>query len=101
MSDGARDSAKEFNTLIAAGNRNLGGIWSDGTTMWVADWADNKLYAYVLATKAHDPTKDIALTGGNADPRGIWSDGTTIWVADVIDDKLYAYVLENGNRDSA
>ena len=30
-------SDKDFDTLRAAGNRNPTGIWSDGTTMWVAD----------------------------------------------------------------
>ena len=37
MSDRSRDSGKDFNTLSAAGNKFPEGIWSDGTTMWVAD----------------------------------------------------------------
>ena len=46
---------KHFDTLIAAGNMNPRGIWSDGTTMWVADpWYD-KIYAYSLSTKARTP----------------------------------------------
>ena len=35
------------------------GLWSDGTTMWVDDSGDNKLYAYNLATKARDSSKDF------------------------------------------
>ena len=36
----ARDSGKDFDTLAGAGNNNPRGIWSDGTTMWVADRGD-------------------------------------------------------------
>ena len=36
----------DFNTLRAAGNRSIDGSWSDGTTMWVADDWDEKIYAY-------------------------------------------------------
>ena len=37
MATKQRDSAKDFNTLTAAGNDAPAGIWSDGTTMWVVD----------------------------------------------------------------
>ena len=37
MSTKARDSAKDFDTLKAAGNTDPQGIWSDGTTMWVVN----------------------------------------------------------------
>ena len=36
-----------------------GGLWSDGTTMWVADWGDAKIYAYSMATKARESAKDF------------------------------------------
>ncbi len=88
---------------LAAGNNTPTGIWSDGTTMWVADYEDGKLYAYNLATRARDSAKDfdtLAAAGNNA-PRGIWSDGTTMWVADYEDGKIYAYDLATGTRDSA
>ena len=42
----ARVPTKDFTTLTAAGNTESGGIWSDGTTMWVADETDDKIYAY-------------------------------------------------------
>ena len=38
-------SIKPGNTLAAAGNEYPTDIWSDNTTMWVADWSDNKIYA--------------------------------------------------------
>ena len=36
----------DLDGLIAAGNNNPIGIWSDGTTTWVADNIDDKIYAY-------------------------------------------------------
>ena len=85
-----RTPAKDFDNLTAAGNDGPQGIWSDGTTMWVADFADEKLYAYTLTTKARDPGKDFDTLSpaGNDNPVGMWSDGTTMWVADWFEAKL-------------
>ena len=98
-----RASAKDINALEAAGNGRPDGIWSDGTTMWVADWDDSKLYAYNLATKQRDSAKDFdtLAAAGNNNPDGIWSDGTTVWVSDLIDQKIYAYNMATKQRDSA
>ena len=92
---------RDFDTLGAAGNRDLAGIWSDGTTMWVADYVDDKIYAYSMSTKARDSTKDFGTLGAaeNRDPTGIWSDGTTMWVADWRDEKIYAYSMSTKERD--
>ena len=94
---------KDFNTLSAAGNTNPRGIWSDGTTMWVADDANDKIYAYNLSDKAYDATKDFNTlsAAGNTDIYGIWSDGTTMWVADIGDTKIFAYNLSTKARDAA
>ena len=78
------------------------GIWSDGVTMWVADEANAKLYAYDTATKARVPGRDFdtLIAAGNRRPNGIWSDGAIMWVADSVDGKLYAYnmpVLDNAD----
>ena len=52
--------------LIALANRASRGIWSNATTMWVADSADDKIYAYDLATGGRDPAQDIdTLDAGN------------------------------------
>ena len=94
---------KDFNTLKAAGNDNPTGIWSDDTTMWVADDGDNKIYAYKMSDKSRDSAKDFD-TLSEADNiflGGIWSDGTTMWVADYSDDKIYAYKMSDKSRDSA
>ena len=101
--DYERDSDKDFNTLAAAGNGGPAGIWSDNTTMWVADYSDDKIYAYNLSTKARDSAKDFntLAAAGNGGPAGIWSDNTTMWVADYSDDKIYAYNLSTKARDSA
>ena len=85
------DDTKDI--TLAPANANPTGIWSDGTTIWVADSA-GKLFAYTLATQAYDATKDIDLDGANAAPTGLWSDGTTIWVADATAGKLFAYTLD-------
>ena len=69
--------------------------------MWVADWLQDKLYAYGLATESYDPGKDFDTleVAGQRWPTGIWSDGTTMWVADREDTKLYAYTLATKARD--
>ena len=93
---------RDLNGLTDAGNDNPQGIWSNGTTMWVADDDDDKLYAYTLATGARDSARDITslAAAGNDSPRGIWSNGTTMWVVDSVDHQLYAYTLATGARDS-
>ena len=119
LTDGTREVDNEFD-LAEENETSYIGIWSDGTTMWVADdgydsdldaYGDAKLYAYTLATGARDAAKEFDLAEENEGPSGIWSDGTTIWVVDdgydpdsddyVKDAKLYAYTLATGARDAA
>ena len=67
LSGGARDSGKEFGlaskpsggTLAADDNGRASGVWSDGTTIWVADDTDDKLYAYTLSNGSRDKAKEI------------------------------------------
>ena len=76
------------------------GLWSNGTTMWVAErWTDT-LYAYDLATRTRTPNRDIdtLAAANNYFPEGLWSDGTTMWVADMWRDTIYAYELATGAR---
>ena len=79
--------------LDCAGNYDPEGIWSDGTTVWVADRDDDRIYAYSLRDNLRDPSKEF--NGLNAafnhDARGIWSDGSTMWVADSGRDWVYGY----------
>ncbi|MBC6425001.1 MAG: cadherin repeat domain-containing protein, partial [Ekhidna sp.] len=92
---GTRLPAKDINALVAAGNIEPQGLWSDGTTIWVADDDNDKLYAYTLTTGARDAAKEFDLVASNSSPEGLWSDETTIWVADDNfgsgNPKLYAY----------
>ena len=60
LSPFARNTAQDINMPFS--NRSPEGLWSDGTTMWVADWFDDKLYAYNLSTKERDPGKDFDTT---------------------------------------
>ena len=98
----------DFTTPYAAGNRSPWGLWSNGTTMWVLDYADDRLYAYDLDTKERDSGRDFdtLAAAGNKEPRGIWSDGETMWVADYVDyvdyddGKLYAYDMATKGRVS-
>ena len=103
-SDGSRDSGKDFETLSDAGNSHIGGIWSDGTTMFVVDWRDGKVYAYGLSTRQRTAGGDLDLVGSNDGSRGIWGNASTLWVAehdDRPDHKLYAYNRSDGSRDFA
>ena len=59
LSSFTHNAAKDVETLVAAGNNAPSGIWSDGTTMWLADWNDSRLYAYRMSDKRRDPTKDF------------------------------------------
>ena len=58
----------DINTLAAAGNTTPYGIWSNGETMWVVDFANPKLYAYDLATGDRVPGRgfDTLFDAGNS-----------------------------------
>ena len=105
----ARDPAADLGRMGFAGNGDAAGIWSDGTTMWVADHDDNYIYAYGMSSggrvlKGFELDDEgfnlnpFAPTSGNNNATDIWSDGTTMWVADHHDDHVYAYRLSDGAR---
>ena len=94
----SRDVGGDF--TLSAANGYPTGIWSDGTTMWVADFEDAKLYAYRMSDRSRDSGKDFTLDADNGSPVGIWSDGTTMWASDFTDAKLYAYRMSDRSRDS-
>ena len=96
----SRNEAEDLNRLTEADNSDPEGIWSDRTTMWVADDDDDKIFAYNLITGARDAAKDFNTleSAENERIRGIWSDGTTMWVADNSDDRIYAYSMTTKGR---
>ena len=68
--------------------------------MWVLDDGDDKIYAYNLATKQRDASKEFNTlsAAGNRRPLSIWSDGDTMWVGNetisgfsITDGKIYSY----------
>ncbi len=88
----SRNPAQDFNTLDRT-NTSPQSMWSNGTTLWVAEARNSKIYAYKLSDKTRDPSKDFnnLIAAGNSYSPDLWSDGTTMWVIDAAANKLYAY----------
>ena len=85
---------------------NPGGIWSDGETMWVSGHY-SRVYAYNMATRARDVSKEFAVPVGRKFPfllvhtgsaGGLWSDGTTMWVEGIYHRTVYAFDLRTKAR---
>ncbi len=109
LSGGARDSGKDIalaskpsdGTFAADDNGKAAGVWSDGTTIWVADATDAKLYAYTLSGGARDSGKELGVSlSGTRSPAGIWSDGTVIWVVYQSLGQAIAYTISGGSRNA-
>ena len=71
------------------------GLWSDGETLWTADWDNGTVLAYALADGSRAASKDFTLGAFLAS--ALWSDGETLWAADH-DGGVYAYRLGDGER---
>ena len=98
----SENTNQKFDNL-ASGNTDIQGIWSDGETMWAAD-DDNTLYAYNLATKERDSSKESTLNDIDPFKSYIWSNGTTMWITHFKwsgEKKLYAFKMEDMSRDSS
>ena len=86
---------------LDSGNDRATGVWSDGTTLWVADNADgagDAVYAYDRESGERVEEREFALDKTNLAPRGFWSDRTVVWVSDSGKERLFAYDLESGER---
>ena len=86
---------------LDGGNDRATGVWSDGTTLWVADNADgagDAVYAYDLASGERVEEREFDLAEANRAPRGIWSDRSVAWVSDSGRERLFAYDLATGER---
>ena len=99
----AREPGKDI--TLHADNGDRSALWTDGTTMYVADDDGNKLYAYAVSGGARQPDKEINIAG--LDVRAMWSDGTTLWLPDRTwglstssrsETGIYAYKLSDGTR---
>ena len=86
---------------LEGGNDRATGVWSDGTTLWVADNADgagDAVYAYDRASGERLTEREFALHETNRAPRGFWSDRSVVWVSDSGRERLFAYDLATGER---
>ena len=97
-------------------NNHASGLWTDGTTMWVADHADRLVYSYDLSSGERTPDKDIKRKTHHPIYQdelwdwtsrrffehfglsGIWGDGVTIWLADDATSTVYAYDIATADR---
>ena len=88
--------------IKAAGISGPYGLWSDGATLWVANYGYSKLYAFDRASGERHASRDIVLAAVlNRLPTGLWSDGTTLYVANHYGGTVYAYDFANGGRDGS
>ncbi len=86
---------------LADGHGSPTGLWSNGTTLWLAEngpGADDAVYAYDLESGERVEEFEFELDGENLASRGVWSDRGTIWISDSGKDKLFAYDLASGER---
>ncbi len=74
--------------------------WSDGTTMWMADFTADTLRAFNLGSGNRDTAKDLSLPINFQyySHGGLWSDGATVWVASYPAGEVYAFDLADGTR---
>ncbi len=102
-SDGSRDSSSDFDNLNTAGNNDVRGICSDGTTMFVADSGDDEIYAYRMSDTTRISTREVSLASANNSPQGLSCDRTHLWVAEDNDDltsKIFVYLRSDGSHVS-
>ena len=90
----------DLDGLIAAGNQDPYGIWSNGTTTWVLDSVDTFVYAY-NRDGSRNTGREFDLDSDNTNPTGAWSNGTTVWISYYFDKKLYAYNVSSGMQQTS
>ena len=65
---------------LAGANAHPRGIWTDGTTMWVVDYTDEKLYAYSLDDGARDAGEEFSVAAASGGPYGLTRVGRVFYV---------------------
>ena len=104
LENGARQ--EESDVAISADSTNRpGGIWSDGSTVWVVDTTHKKLFAYDLprgATSSDASLKELSVTHGTLSPA--FASSTTSYTAsvgyEVTEVTLSATTTDDGARMS-
>ena len=95
----ARKPLEDFDNLRLPVTADSGeGMWSDGTTIWLVETTDDKLYAFDLSTKLRKGPEHFHTlrAADNTSPESNWSDGTTMWVAET--DRIFAYSMSTKER---
>ena len=82
---------------LDSANANPQGIASDGSSLYVVDLDDERVYVYSLAGAFQS---SFALDSANDSPSGIASDGSSLYVTDFIDDRVYVYSLAGAFQSS-
>ena len=83
LENGARQEERDVEISRDSTNRP-GGLWSDGSTMWVVDTTHKKLFAYDLpraATSSDASLKELSVTHGTLSP--VFASSTTSYTASV------------------
>ena len=100
LADGAEQTARGF--TLSGGVDFASALWSDRSTLWVADLNAGAVRAYGLSDGVRRADKDLdaaVLAGaGNTLPSGLWSDGATMWVADYEAGRVFAYDISSKAR---
>ena len=92
------------------GNAFPSGIWSDGDTMWVADFSADRIFAYDISDIENGnvtrdaniiTTKEFDLAPANSNAGGIWGNvtttgTTTLWVVNSFGTRIFAYNPSTG-----
>ena len=103
---GIRTKNKDLTSILllsASSSIQPSGITTDNTTMWIADSANDAIWAFRLSDLTRDPGKDLSqslLRSANPGiiPVGITTDGITMWVISS-NDRVWAFRLSDLTRD--
>ena len=90
------DMTKDFD--LHSDNDTQSATFSDGTTLWIGDSTDDKIYGYTLPGGTRDADKDI--TGLDDSVVAIVSDGTTMWACDAGTHRCLAYLIAPGDEQT-
>ena len=96
----AEEGGSEPKGFALVANSNPAGIWSDGETLWVAEFSEKTIHAYRLSDGEREAGRDIAPAKKNLLRAGLWSDGETLWVTESFGDRVYVHALPGGESAS-
>ena len=92
------DDNFEQNFHLEFGHDEVGGVWSDGVTVWVVDRGSNDSVVAYNFSGGRVSGKDVVLSSENNASRGIWSDGSTLWVVDADVNRFFLYTIDAVGR---